>query len=254
MSYFVQLLCKRFSIFSSSRHFCSNGSVATGVDFSVTFICFRRLSSCRAKKRSNIGLNWRAWTYLRRTLARRSQLDWRRLLGDIYALRSGSHPFQNGGTRVEVNIFNFPFIALWQFTSEEAKTVTSLAPRWQRPPSSTCQCQVTISQVPPSITKDIANDYTLCVNANVCQEVSWFKAPVSCSMTNDAPNEGWTSMSVLKSRRDFNYSSFWLPAWPSVKTWTEVNYSDDVLSPYLAVYVAPGPALEMADCQRSLKY
>lgn len=114
--------------------------------------------------------------------------------------------------------------------TDEAGKVTSLAPPWQRPPSSARQCQVTISQVPPSITRDIANDYTLCVNANVCQEVSCYKARVSCSMTNDVPNEGWTSMSVLKSRRDFNYSSVWLPAWPSVKTWTEVNYGDDVLS------------------------
>lgn len=64
------------------------------------------------------------------------------------------------------------------------------------------------------------------------------KLRVSRSMTNDVPNEGWTSMSVLKSRRDFNYSSVWLTAWPSVKTWTEVNYRDDVLSPYLVVYVA----------------
>lgn len=132
------------------------------------------------------------------------------------------------------------------------KKVTSLAPPWQHPPSSTCQCQVTISQVPPSITWDIPNDYTLCANANACQEVPWYKAWVSCSMTNDVPNEGWTSMSVLKSRRDFNYSSVWLPAWPSVKTWTEVNYSDDVLSSYLAVYLLNGLSFEMADCQRSL--
>lgn len=56
--------------------------------------------------------------------------------------------------------------------TDEAKKVTSLAPRWQRPPSPARQCQVTISQVPPSITSDIANDYTLCANANVCEEVS----------------------------------------------------------------------------------
>lgn len=61
-------------------------------------------------------------------------------------------------------------------------------------------------------------------------------------------------MRVLKSRRDFNYSSVWLPARPSVKTWTGVNYGDDVLAPYLAVYVAAWPASDMADCQRSLKY
>ena len=88
----------------------------------------------------------------------------------------------------------------------------------------------------------------------VCREVSWYKARVSRSMTNDAPNGGWTSMSVLKSRRDFNYSSVWLPAWPSVKTWTEVNYGDDVPSPYLAVYVLRPRPSEMADCQRSLWY
>lgn len=88
----------------------------------------------------------------------------------------------------------------------------------------------------------------------VCREVPWYKARVSRSMTNDAPNGGWTSMSVLKSRRDFNYSSVWLPAWPSVKTWTEVNYGDDVPSPYLAVYVLRPPPSEMADCQRSLWY
>lgn len=107
------------------------------------------------------------------------------------------------------------FITLWQILTDEPQKVTSLAPPWQHPPSSTCQCQVTISQVPPSITWDIPNDYTLCANANACQEVPWYKAWVSCSMTNDVPNEGWTSMSVLKSRRDFNYSSVWLPAWPS---------------------------------------
>lgn len=148
--------------------------------------------------------------------------------------------------------FNRQFITLWQILTDEPKKVTSLAPPWQHPPSSTCQCQVTISQVPPSITWDIPNDYTLCANANACQEVPWYKAWVSCSMTNDVPNEGWTSMSVLKSRRDFNYSSVWLPAWPSVKTWTEVNYSDDVLSSYLAVYLLNGLSFEMADCQRSL--
>lgn len=148
--------------------------------------------------------------------------------------------------------FNLQFITLWQILTDEPKKVTSLAPSWQHPPSSTCQCQVTISQVPPSITWDIPNDYTLCANANACQEVPWYKAWISCSMTNDVPNEGWTSMSVLKSRRDFNYSSVWLPAWPSVKTWTEVNYSDDVLSPYLAVYLLNGLSFEMADCQRSL--
>lgn len=63
-------------------------------------------------------------------------------------------------------------------------------------------------------------------------------------MTNDVPNEGWTSLSVLRRRRDFNYSSVCLPARPSVKTWTGVNYSDDddMQSPYRAVYLVTGPA------------
>lgn len=51
-------------------------------------------------------------------------------------------------------------------------------------------------------------------------------------MTNDFPNEGGTSTSALKSRSDFNYSTVWPLERPSVRTWTEVNYRDGVLSPY----------------------
>ncbi len=97
-----------------------------------------------------------------------------------------------GSVQVEVNILASHSLHFDRLRTDEAKTVRSLAPLWQRPPLSTRHCQVTISQVPPSITLDIANDYTLCVNANVRQEVSWYKAWISCSMTNDVPNEGWT--------------------------------------------------------------
>lgn len=145
-----------------------------------------------------------------------------------------------------------PLIKRWQSVTDEAKEVTDLTPHWQCPPISTSQCQVTISQVPPSITQDIGNDYTLCVNANVDQEVPRHGTQVSCSMTNDEPNRRWTSMSVLKSIRDFNYSFVCLHAWPSVKTWTGVNYGDDVRSPDLAIYVTAWLAFEMACCQRSL--
>lgn len=76
--------------------------------------------------------------------------------------------------QAEMNILTYrcwPFDILWLMKG-------SLAYPWQLLLSSTYQCQVTISPLPPLIILDITNDYTLCVNENVHQEVSWYEVRV----------------------------------------------------------------------------
>lgn len=156
----MQLLRQQFfSISSSYCYFSSSKSLVISVDFSVTRILSVDWSclSSRGVKTSperRFKLNWWVWTHLPvykhrlNTLLCGALFDWR---WDIHSDR-----FQSGGTQVQSKwkrtFFNFPFVALWQIMTDEAKMGTGLAPHWQRPPSSTCQCQVTISQVPPSIT------------------------------------------------------------------------------------------------------